>query len=72
MTKEEIRELIRDTVRETLMGLGIDAGNPLEVQKDFASLREHREMFASLRKKVLLAIAAAAAGLAAWAKTLID
>jgi methylaspartate ammonia-lyase len=72
MTKEEVRELIRETVRETLLGLGVDVANPLETQKDFASLREHREMFASLRKKVFIAIAAAAAGLAAAVKTLLD
>lgn len=72
MTKEEIREIVRDTVRETLTSLGVDVDNPLEVQRDFASLREHREMFASLRKKVFLAAAAALGALAAWAKTLFD
>lgn len=42
----ELRELTRETVshavRDTLITLGIDAGNPLEMQRDFQTLRDLR------------------------------
>jgi hypothetical protein len=38
------REVIRETVRETLISLGVDHTNPIEVQKDFAALRELRKL----------------------------
>ena len=46
-------EVIRHTVKETLMALGINACEPLEVQRDHAWLRRQRlsmEKLAGLRK----------------------
>ena len=46
-------EVIRHTVRETLMALGINACEPLEVQRDHAWLRRQRlssERLVGLRK----------------------
>ena len=38
----DTREIVKQTVRETLTTLGFDVRHPLEVQKDMAALREVR------------------------------
>ena len=44
MTPTEVREIAeatgREVVRETLLAIGLDAGNPLKLQRDFVVLRE--------------------------------
>src|ERR1700692_4503237 len=44
MTPTEVREIAeatgREVVRETLLAIGLDAGNPLKLQRDFAVMRE--------------------------------
>ena len=40
---EEQRLLIKDTVKETLLTLGLDISDPIKMQKDFQHLREWRE-----------------------------
>ena len=46
MTNDEIREIAHEAaehaVQEVFLRYGIDAGKPLEVQKDFAYLRQQR------------------------------
>ena len=37
-----LKEVIRDTVKETLTQLGIDEEHPLEMQRDFQYLRDLR------------------------------
>jgi serine protease inhibitor len=58
MTKDEIKQLITETskatVSETLRGLGIDADNPLETQKDFQSLHDWRVSIEKIRHKAIL------------------
>lgn len=49
------REVIRATVKETLVSLGIDADNPIEVQRDLAYLREFRTNVTSMVRRALLA-----------------
>lgn len=48
-TKALMREIAKDAAKEavsqTLVSLGIDTENPIEVQKDLASLRELRRIF---------------------------
>ena len=39
---EQLKDVIKASVRETLMALGADVGNPIEMQKDFAHIRKHR------------------------------
>ena len=57
-TKDEIRQIVRDTAvetsRETLRGLGVDVDHPLDVQKDFAALRDWRLSMASIRRRALV------------------
>jgi hypothetical protein len=52
--RETARETARETVRETLQGLGVDMSQPLEVQHDFAFVREFRTTWASVRRRVIL------------------
>ena len=46
MNRDEVREIAHDAaehaVQEVFLRYGIDAGKPLEVQKDFAYLRQQR------------------------------
>lgn len=55
-SRSELRDLVRDTVRETLSSLGADVANPQEMQRDFAALREWREGVTAVRKKAILTI----------------
>ena len=44
MTPTEVREIAeatgREVVRETLLAIGLDAGDPLKLQRDFVVMRE--------------------------------
>lgn len=55
LSEEQLRQVIRTTVHETCIMLGIDIENPLETQKDFQSLREWRELLTSIKNKGTLA-----------------
>jgi len=53
MTDDDIRRIVRETVRETLIGLGLDVSSPDEIvrrQADFAYLRKTREGAEELRR----------------------
>lgn len=67
LTKEELRELIRETVRESLSALGMESDDPSEMQQDFQHLREMRLMVAEVKRRGLFwllgALAAAIMGL---------
>lgn len=64
MDESEVRKIVAETVKETLTSLGIDASDPVEVQKDFQHLREWRESMATVRKQSLMtAVGIVTAGL---------
>jgi hypothetical protein len=52
----EQRELIRQTVKETLLSLGIEVDDPIKVQRDFQHLREWRETTEALKSKGLMTL----------------
>jgi len=56
LTEAQIREMITETVQTTLTSLGIDATDPLVMQKDFAHLRSWRESTEEIRRKSVLAL----------------
>jgi len=56
LTIEQIRELASDTVRQTFTMLGVDVSNPLEVQRDFAALRDWRIAMAGVRNKTTMVL----------------
>lgn len=51
--ESEQRELIRETVKETLLTLGLDIDDPIKVQKDFQHLREWRETTETIKSHSL-------------------
>lgn len=53
LTKEELRELIRTTVRESLSALGMESDDPNEMQQDFQHLREMRLMVTEVKRRGL-------------------
>ncbi len=56
MQHHEIESLVKETVRETLLQLGADVDNPLDMQADFQAMREWREAYSSVKKKALLTV----------------
>ncbi len=69
MTEQEIKKIVSDTVRETLIELGIAHDDPIEMQKDFQHLREWRLATAMIRRKgilTLLGLVIAGAAAALW------
>lgn len=51
MTEDEFKKVITSTVRETLTNLGCQTDDPIEMQKDFAHLREWRSSTDAIKKK---------------------
>lgn len=51
MTETEIKKIVAETVVETLIRLGVDASNPIEVQKDFQHLRAWRNSIATMQRQ---------------------
>lgn len=56
LTRGEIDQVVRKTVKETLLSLGIDAADPIEMQRDFQMLRDWRRASNSVRSKGLLTL----------------
>lgn len=56
LTEDELKSLVAQSVRETLMVLGVDAENPLEMQRDFQHLREWRQTTDSIKSKTAMVI----------------
>lgn len=72
MTESEIKAIVKETVRETLVGLGIDAEDPTEVQQDLAFLRRWRTDSAAVGLQTVIAvIVAVAVGLAGLVWTVL-
>lgn len=51
LTEIELRRVIRETVHETLVGLGIEPDDPNEMQKDFIHLRDMRLTVEQVKKR---------------------
>lgn len=51
---DELRQIVRLTVQETLLSLGVDVEEPLEVQKDFQHLRAWRESADTVKRQGLV------------------
>lgn len=51
MTEYELKKIIENTVNTTLIQLGIDHDDPLEMQRDFMHLREWRQSMERMKNK---------------------
>jgi hypothetical protein len=60
MSNEELekiaRQAARHAVKETLLSLGIDMENPLEMQEDFAWLRRYRQMAEKVGNRMIATV----------------
>ena len=56
LDKEELRTLMHDAVVDAMSTLGIDARNPMDVQKDMQFVRELRLTSESVKKKALITL----------------
>lgn len=54
MTETELKKIVAEAVAETLLKLGIDASDPIELQKDMQHLREWRESVATVKRQSLI------------------
>lgn len=54
MNEHELKKIVAEAVAETLLKLGIDASDPVELQKDMAHLREWRESVGTIRRQSLV------------------
>ena len=58
LTKGELKEIVSESVYETLTLLGLDHENPLEMQRDFQYLREWRTASEKIKTQGLMVILA--------------
>lgn len=64
MTEAETRRVVAEAVTETLLKLGIDTSDPVELQKDMAYLRSWRESIAQAKRhSIFTAIGVITAGI---------
>lgn len=56
-TDAEIRSIVKTTVRETLLAMGVDIEDPLEAQKDFQHLRAWRQSVETVKRQGLMTAA---------------
>lgn len=55
-TSVDLDSVVRTSVHETLVTLGMDAQNPLDLQQDMAFLREMRQAHNRIRTKGVLVL----------------
>ena len=58
VTEAQLRQAVEDGVDNALTRLGVDASNPLEMQKDFQHLREWRQATNAVKKRGILTVVA--------------
>ena len=56
LTRDEVDIVVKATVKETLTSMGIDAADPLEMQRDFQALRDWRRASNAIRTKGLMTL----------------
>ena len=56
LTESQLRDLIQQTIVQTLTSVGVDSSNPHKMQADFIHLREMREASEAMKKKTQLTL----------------
>ena len=51
LSKDEMRQIVKEAVSETLTQLGVDTSSPMEMQRDFQHLRDWRMAQEVIRRK---------------------
>lgn len=60
--KAEVRDVVHETVHETLLMLGLDVSDPIALQADFRAMREFRLSWTMAKNRVYGVIAATVIG----------
>lgn len=55
MNPDDLKKLISSTVEETLLKMGVDSTNPLEMQKDLQHLRSWRNSTEAVKRQSIIA-----------------
>lgn len=53
-TRDELERIVAESVRQTLIQLGISTLDPLEMQKDMQHLREWRKSMENVKSKAVI------------------
>lgn len=53
LSDEQLIKIVKDTVHETLLTLGVDVDDPLEMQRDFQHIRDLRIATNIIKKRAL-------------------
>ena len=56
MSRAELNSVVAEAVKQTLIQLGVDASDPLAMQRDFQHLRQWRESGEDLKRKGTVAL----------------
>ena len=56
LTRNEVDVIVDKTVRRTLLTMGIDSSDPIEMQRDFQALREWRSSLAFVKSNSMKAV----------------
>lgn len=54
MTEAEIRKIVAEAVKETMLTMGIDTSEPIELQRDMQHLRQWRESITTVKRQGLI------------------
>lgn len=64
MSDADLRKLVAETVAETLLRMGLDSADPIELQKDMQHLRQWRESVATVKRQgIMTAVGILTAGI---------
>lgn len=55
MEKNDVKQVVKEAVKETLISLGMDACDPMEMQQDMHFLRDLRQTTEKIKSKARLA-----------------
>ena len=56
LSSEEVRVIVKEAVKETLVSIGVDVEDATEVQKDMAYIRQFRKGSQSLKGNIIRTI----------------
>ena len=57
LTEKELQDIVEATVHETFKTLGVDASEPIEMQRDFQHLRDWRTTTDAVKRRGILTLA---------------
>lgn len=56
LTRQELSDIVSETVKQTLTAFGMDVEKPIEMQRDFQHLRDWRESVSAIKRRGAFAV----------------